>query len=82
MGGVSMEALNDYSGFLSFLAVVVSAIGIVVSVILYFLNERSKRKDYEDELDAINRSSVFPIGSERRKGYQRKLYLENKLKKK
>lgn len=82
MGGVSMEFLNEYSGLFSLLAVVASIVSIVVSVIIYRKQKKEHLQDLQDEYEAIESNSKFPMSIAEREYYSRKNYLEKKLRRK
>lgn len=88
-----MEFLNEYSGLFSLLAVVASVVAIVVSVVIF--NKQKKDQEYfykkqqqdhlqdlQDEYEAIESNSMFPMSLAEREYYGRKSYLEKKLRRK
>ena len=90
MGGVSMEFLNEYSGFFSLLAVVASIVAIVVSIMIYRKQKKDQENFYQkqqndllqdlrDEYEAIESTSMFPMSLAERGYYGRKSFLEKKL---
>lgn len=82
MGGVSMEFLNEYSGLFSLLAVVASIVSIVVSIMIYRKQKKEHLQDLQDEYEAIESNSKFPMSIAEREYYSRKNYLEKKLRRK
>lgn len=96
-----MEFLNEYSGLFSLLAVVVSVVAIVVSVMIFNKQKKEQEKyyykqkkdqeyfylkqqqdhlqDLQDEYEAIENTSMFPMSLAEREYYSRKNYLKNKL---
>lgn len=68
-----MEILNQYSGFLSLLAVIAA---VVVPIIIYRKEKSDQRKAAQDELDAMNDNARFPMSMEDRNYYVRKSALE------
>ena len=85
-----MEFLNEYSGLFSLLAVVASVVAIVVSVVIfnkqkkeqekyYYKQQQDHLQDLQDEYEAIESNSMFPMSLAERKYYGRKRYLEKKL---
>lgn len=77
-----MEFLNEYSGLFSLLAVVASIVAIVVSVIIYRKQKKEHLQDLQDEYEAIESNSKFPMSIAEREYYSRKNYLEKKLRRK
>ncbi len=85
-----MEFLNEYSGLFSLLAVVASVVAIVVSVVIfnkqkkeqekyYYKQQQDHLQDLQDEYEAIESNSMFPMSLAEREYYGRKRYLEKKL---
>ena len=74
-----MECLNEYSGLFSLLAVVASIVAIVVSVMIYRKEKKDYLQDLQDEYEAIENTSMFPMSHAEREYYSRKNYLKNKL---
>lgn len=74
-----MEFLNEYSGFFSLLAVVASIVAIVVSVMIYRKQKKDYLQDLQDEYEAIESTSMFPMSLAERGYYGRKSFLEKKL---
>lgn len=85
-----MEILNEYSGLFSLLAVVASIVAIVVSVMIYRKQKKDQEhfylkqqqdhlQDLQDEYEAIESNSMFPMSLAEREYYSRKSYLKNKL---
>ena len=77
-----MEFLNEYSGLFSLLAVVASIVSIVVSVIIYRKQKKEHLQDLQDEYEAIEKTSIFPMSIAEKEYYSRKNYLEKKLRRK
>ena len=88
-----MEFLNEYSGLFSLLAVVASVVAIVVLVVIF--NKQKKYQEYfykkqqqdhlqdlQDEYEAMESNSMFPMSLAEREYYGRKSYLEKKLRRK
>ena len=69
-----IELINENSGIVAF-------ISIIVSIILYKMNRRKERKSMQNELEAMNEHSIFPISDSERPLYIRKRTLEKNLKK-
>lgn len=69
-----VETINENAGIVAFLS-------IIVSVILYRMNRRSERKAMQNELEAMNEHSIFPMSESERPLYIRKRTLEKNLKK-
>ena len=85
-----MEFLNEYSGLFSLLAVVASVVAIVVSVVIFNKQKKEQEKyynkqqqdhlqDLQDEYEAIESNSMFPMSLAEREYYGRKSFLEKKL---
>ena len=77
-----MEFLNEYSGLFSLLAVVASIVSIGVSVMIYRKQKKEQLQDLQDEYEAIESNSKFPMSIAEREYYSRKNYLEKKLRRK
>ena len=77
-----MEFLNEYSGLFSLLAVVASIVSIVVSVMIYRKQKKEHLQDLQDEYEAIEKNSIFPMSIAEKEYYSRKNYLEKKLRRK
>ena len=77
-----MEFLNEYSGLFSLLAVVASIVSIVVSIMIYRKQKKEHLQDLQDEYEAIESNSKFPMSIAEREYYSRKNYLEKKLRRK
>ena len=77
-----MEFLNEYSGLFSLLAVVASIVSIEVSVLIYRKPKKQQLQDLQDEYEAIESNSKFPMSIAEREYYSRKNYLEKKLRRK
>jgi hypothetical protein len=73
-----VDGLNKFSGLFSLLAVIVAA---VVPYIIYKKQQRDKRLDALDELEAMNDLSQNPMNYSERNYYTRKRVLEKKSKK-
>ena len=74
-----MEFLNEYSGLFSLLAVVAS---IIVPFWIYRKQKKEHLQDLQDEYEAIESNSKFPMSIAEREYYSRKNYLEKKLRRK
>ena len=74
-----MEFLNEYSGLFSLLAVVASIVSIVGSVIIYRKQKKQQLQALQDEYEAIESTSMFPMSLAERGYYGRKSFLEKKL---
>ena len=74
-----MEFLNEYSGLFSLLAVVASVVAIVVSVVIFNKQKKDHLQDLQDEYEAIESTSMFPMSLAEKEYYSRKNYLKNKL---
>ena len=68
-----MEILNQYSGLFSLLAVLAS---VVIPIVIYKKEKCDQRKAAQDELDAINDVSTFPMSMEEQKFFVKKNTLE------
>ena len=77
-----MEFLNEYSGLFSLLAVVASVVAIVVSVVIFNKQKKQQLQDFQDEYEAIESNSKFPMSIAEKEYYSRKNYLEKKLRRK
>ena len=77
-----MECLNEYSGLFSLLAVVASVVAIVVSVVIFNKQKKDHLQDLQDEYEAIEKTSIFPMSIAEKEYYSRKNYLEKKLRRK
>ena len=77
-----MEFLNEYSGLFSLLAVVASVVAIVVSVVIFNKQKKEHLQDLQDEYEAIEKTSIFPMSIAEKEYYSRKNYLEKKLRRK
>ena len=77
-----MEFLNEYSGLFSLLAVVASVVAIVVSVVIFNKQKKDHLQDLQDEYEAIEKTSIFPMSIAEKEYYSRKNYLEKKLRRK
>ncbi len=82
MGGVSMEFLNEYSGLFSLLAVVTSVVAIVVSVMIYRKQKKDHLQDLQDEYEAIESNSKFPMSIAEREYFIHESCLQKKLRRK
>lgn len=69
-----IDIINENSGIVAF-------ISIIVSIILYKMNRRKERKSMQNELEAMNEHSIFPVSDSERPLYIRKRTLEKNLKK-
>lgn len=74
-----MEFLNQYSGLFSLLAVLAS---IVIPIVIYEKGKSDKRKDAQEELDAMNNNARFPMSMEDRNYYVRRHVLEKQARRK
>ena len=74
-----MEFLNEYSGLFSLLAVVAS---IIVPFWIYRKQKKQQLQDLQDEYEAIEKTSIFPMSIAEKEYYSRKNYLEKKLRRK
>lgn len=77
-----MEFLNEYSGLFSLLAVVASIVSIVVSVIIYRKQKKLQLQDLQDEYEAIESNSKFPMSIAEREYFIHESYLQKKLRRK
>lgn len=77
-----MEFLNEYSGLFSLLAVVASIVSIVVSVIIYRKQKKEHLQDLQDEYEAIESNSKFPMNIAEREYFIHESYLQKKLRRK
>lgn len=73
------ESLNNYAGLFSLLAVLAA---IIVPCVIYKKERKAKRQAMQDELDALNGVSRFPMTYEERKFYAKKSALEQGLRRK
>lgn len=77
-----MEFLNEYSGLFSLLAVVASIVSIVVSVIIYRKQKKEHLQDLQDEYEAIESNSKFPMSIAEGEYSIHESYLQKKLRRK
>lgn len=73
-----MELLNEYSGLFSLIAAIAS---IVVPLAIYYKQSQDRKKELEDEYDAMKGVDTLPMSMDERKHYTRKGFLEKQLKK-
>ena len=71
-------SLNAYAGLFSLLAVIAA---IVVPYAIYKKGRKDERRAMQDELDAMNDMSRFPMDTDSRNYYIRKSLLERWSKK-
>ncbi len=71
-----METLNNFAGLFSLLAVLAA---IVVPIVLYKIERKHDRQAKQDELEAMNGTSRFPMSNDERLWYTRKHQLEKEL---
>lgn len=71
-----METLNNFAGLFSLLAVLAA---IVVPIVLYKKERKQDRQAKQDELEAMNETSRFPMSNDERLWYTRKHQLEKEL---
>ena len=67
-----IESLNDYSELLALMAV-------IVPIVIYWKERKEARRAMQDELDAMNEMSRFPMSNSDRERYERKRKLEKGL---
>nr|WP_288695674.1 hypothetical protein [uncultured Prevotella sp.] len=77
-----MEFLNEYSGLFSLLAVVTSVVAIVVSVMIYRKQKKDHLQDLQDEYEAIESNSKFPMSIAEREYFIHESCLQKKLRRK
>lgn len=77
-----MEFLNEYSGLFSLLAVVTSIVAIVVPVVIYRKQKKDHLQDLQDEYEAIESNSKFPMSIAEREYFIHESYLQKKLRRK
>ena len=77
-----MEFLNEYSGLFSLLAVVASIVAIGVSGIIYRKQKKEHLQDLQDEYEAIESNSKFPMSIAEREYFIHESYLQKKLRRK
>lgn len=77
-----IDVLRDYAGLFALLSLLAA---IIMPIIIYRITRKNNREDerqrIQDELDAINEMSQFPMTSNERKHFIRKTVLEKQLKK-
>ena len=73
-----LEYLNEHVGLLALLTLIAS---ITVPCIIYYLQNRSRRKAMRDELEAMNELSGFAMTDEERKFFIKQRTLEKGLNK-
>ena len=73
------ESLNDYAGLFSLLAVLAA---VIVPCVIYKKERKAKRQAMQDELDAINCASHFPMTCDERRFSVKKSVLEKGLRRK
>lgn len=67
--------------FLSIVAAVAGVCSVFATCIVYKKQKRDRRQELQDEYDALEATSRFPMSQEDRKYYSRKDFLEKQLKK-
>lgn len=70
-----IDIINENSGIVAFCA-------IIVSIYIYKRQRYHDKKAMQDELDAMDESSRFPMSDGERQRYIRRYVLEKELKKK
>ena len=70
--------LSDYAGLFSLLSLIAA---IFVPCYLYYKGRNDERRKMQDELDAMNDISQFPMTEGERNHYTRKSFLEKGVKK-
>lgn len=73
-----ITSLNDYAGLLALLALLAA---ILVPFIIYHMEKKEASRAAQDELNAMESNSHFPMSIEERKYYTRKSVLEKKARK-
>jgi lipopolysaccharide export system protein LptC len=68
-----IESLNDYAGLFALLAV-------IVPCVIYWKQRRNERQAMQDELDAMNEHTIFPMSGIEKMTYTREVYLRKRLK--
>lgn len=61
---------------------ILAVLGLIATVFGYWHSNRSKKKEWQDELESMNSLDKFPMTYEARKRYERKSFLEKQLKNK
>lgn len=74
-----IESLNNYAGLLSLLAVLAA---IVVPCVIYKKERNDERQAMQDELEAMEDNSRFPMGMEERKYFTKKETLKKRINRK
>ena len=73
-----IHSLNDYAGLLSLLAVIAA---IFVPIIIYNWGKNDERQAMQDELDALEENSHFPMPMDMKNYFTRKSLLNRRLRK-
>lgn len=73
-----LNALNEWAGLFALLALLAS---VIVPCIFYCIEQRNAQREAQDELDAINDNSRFPMSMDDRNYYVKKRVLEKKARK-
>lgn len=74
-----MEMLNQYSGLFSLLAVLSS---VIIPIVIYKKEKHDQRKAAQDELDAMNDVTRFPMSMEDRNYHVKKNVLQKQARRK
>lgn len=75
----TIDSLNDYAGLFSLLAVLTS---IIVPYAIYKKGRNDERQALQDELEAREENSFFPMSIEEREYYAKNKTLRKKLNRK
>ena len=74
-----IDSLNDYAGLFSLLAVLTS---VFVPYVIYKKGRNDERQALQDELEAREENSFFPMSIEEREYYAKNQVLRKKLNRK
>lgn len=77
--GNIIDSLNDYAGSFSLLAVLTS---VIVPYVIYKKGRNDERQALQDELEAREENSFFPMSIEEREYYSKNQVLRKKLNRK
>lgn len=72
----AIKSLNDYAGLFSLLAVLAA---VYVPYVIYKKERKNEKQAMQNELDAMEHSSHFPMSMKRREYYTKKQILEKQL---
>lgn len=73
-----MEALNEYSGLFSLLAVIAA---VFIPIIIYYKEKCDKKSERRDEYEAMKTMDKYPMTPEEREHYSKMSRFEKEFKK-